>query len=117
MTTMTDEKALYQTTRIVWYVFSLLESLLLLRFILRLLGANPDAGFTELVYGLTSVPLAPFTYVFSNDVIGGSAIEWSTLLAMVVYFLIAKAIVQLITMGRRVDRIEADQALKQQDEI
>lgn len=114
---MTDEKALYQTTRIVWYAFSLLESLLLLRFVLRLLGANPEAGFTQLVYGLTAVPLAPFTYVFSNDVIGQAAIEWSTLLAMVVYFLIAKAIVQLITMGRRVDPIEADRGLKAQDEI
>ena len=112
---MTNEKALYRTTQVTWYVFYILEALLLFRFTLKLLGANAGAGFTNLIYSITSVPLAPFRFVFDSNSVGGSVFEWSTLLSMLVYWFIAWGIVKLIVMGRDVGRHEAERGLKEQD--
>ena len=106
---------MYRTTRVIWYIFSAIEALLLLRLILRLLAANPGAGFTQLVYSLSSIFLAPFQYVFGTPSVGGSALELSTVLAMVVYWIIAWGIVKLIVMNRPVSTYEAQRELNEQD--
>lgn len=112
---MTQEQTLYRTTRIVWYAFSVLEALLLLRFVMKLLGANPGAAFTEFVYGITAVPLAPFQLVFETNSVGESVLEWSTLLAVAIYWFIAWGIVHLIVMGRNVGTQEAQEGLEAED--
>lgn len=112
---MTSDKPLYKLTQIVWYVFYIIEALLLLRFVLRLLGANPEAAFTQFVYGLSFVLVAPFRLVFSAGELGVSTIEWGTLLALIVYFFVAQAVVKLLSMGRSVSEYEADQGLKEQE--
>jgi hypothetical protein len=112
-----DTITLYRTTRAIWYVAYVIEALLLLRFILRLLGANPGAGFTDLVYTLSSIPLAPFLYVFGNSGSGVGVIEWSVLLAMVVYWLIAWGIVKLVLMNHEVPTHEAERTLGQEERI
>lgn len=112
---MSNEKNLYQTTKIIWYVFYFIEALLLFRFMLKLLGANPGAGFTSLIYNISAVPLAPFQFVFPANSVASSVFEWSTLLAMVVYYFIAWGIVKLVLMGREVDEYDAEQSLNQQD--
>lgn len=112
---MTNEQTLYRTTRVIWYIFYALEALLLFRFILKLLGANAAAGFTNFIYSLSSLPLAPFKYVFGTDSVGGSIFEWSTLLAMLVYWVIAWGIIKLVVMGRPLDDYEAERGLEVQD--
>lgn len=112
-----ETKTIFHTTRIVWYIFYVLEVLLAFRFALKLLGANAGAGFTELVYTLSSLPLAPFRFVFQNNAVGGSVFEWSTLLAMVVYWILAWGIVRLILMGRTVDTYRAESAIEKQDTV
>ena len=42
-------RPLYRTTQIVWYVVGLVEIFLFLRLFLKLLAANPAAGFTRFV--------------------------------------------------------------------
>lgn len=112
---MTNETALYRTTRTVWYIFYALEALLLFRFVLKLLAANPGAGFTNFIYTVSSVPLAPFRYVFETNSVGSSVFEWSTLLAMLVYWFLAWGIVKLLVMGRDIDQTEAERGLEMQD--
>jgi len=114
---MSNDRNLYKTTQIIWYVFYVIEALLLFRFALKLLGANAGAGFTNLIYSITSVPLAPFQYVFSPNSVGGSVFEWSTLLAMLVYWFIAWAIIKLVVMGRKVNQYDAEDGLDKQDKI
>jgi hypothetical protein len=80
----------------IYLVFGVIEGLLVLRFPLRALGANPDAGFAQAVYSITSVLLAPFSGLFPTPQIAtGAALEVSTLVAMIVYaglgWLLAKA--------------------------
>ena len=107
-------KPLYLATRIVWYIVALLEVLLAFRFLLKFFGANSAAGFTSFIYGATQPFAAPFLSVFKITRVEGSILEWTTLLAMLVCWLIALAIVKLFLMGKTVSTPEA--AAKLDDE-
>lgn len=110
-------KPLYRVTQIVWYIVGLLEVLLLLRFILKLLGANPAAGFTQFIYGVTWLFASPFLAVFRVSQAQGSIFEWSTLLAMAVYALFGWLIVKAIVMSRPVSTKEAERKLPDQEKV
>jgi len=109
-------KPLYRGTQIVWYIFGLVEILLLFRFILKLLAANPDAGFTSFIYGVTHIFVAPFISVFRTMRVEGNIFEWTTLLAMLVYYVIALGIVKMFLMGKTVSTPEAAVKLNEQEE-
>ena len=72
----------------VWVFLNLV--LLFLAFVLRLLGANPEADFTQWVYRSVSRSMAPFRGMFEpiplND---QSVLDTSLLFAMIVYGLAA----------------------------
>lgn len=106
---------MYKTTRAVWYVFGAIEVLLAFRFALRLLGANPGAAFTQLIYGISEIFVAPFQFVFGTPSTGANALELSTLLAIAVYWFLAWGIVKLLIMNRPVSRYEARAELQDQD--
>ncbi len=108
-------KPLYRGTQIVWYILGLLEVLLAFRFVLKLLGANPAAGFTAFIYGVTYIFTAPFLSVFRISQVAGSVFEWTTLLAMLVYWLLAVAIIKLFRMGKTVSTPEAAAKLNEQE--
>lgn len=86
--------------RLVYYGLGVLESLLAFRFIFRLLGANPQSVFVAFIYALTRIFLAPFINIFKPFVTEGietrAVFEPATLIAMIVYGLIAYGIVRLI---------------------
>jgi hypothetical protein len=108
-------KPLYRGTQIVWYILGILEALLAFRFVLKLLGANPNAGFTSFIYGVTQPFATPFLSVFRISRVEGSVLEWTTLLAMLVYWLIALAIVKLFFMSKTVSTPEAAVKLDDQN--
>lgn len=108
-------KPLYRGTQIVWYLLGLLEVLLAFRFVLKLLGANPVAGFSSFIYGITYIFTAPFLSVFGISKVAGSIFEWTTLLAMFVYWLIALGIIKLFLMGKTVSTPEAAVKLDNQE--
>jgi len=109
-------KSLFKGTQIVWYLLSLLEVMLAFRFVLKLTGANPEAGFTSFVYGLTRPFTAPFLAVFPKTTVQGNTFEWTTLLAIFVYWVIALAIVKLFLMSKTVSTEEAAAGLEKQDQ-
>ncbi len=108
-------KPIYRGTQVVWYILGLIEVLLAFRFVLKLLGANPTAGFTSFIYGVTFIFAAPFLTVFRITKVAGSIFEWTTLLAMFVYWVIAYGLIKLFLMGRTVSTPEAASKLNQQD--
>jgi hypothetical protein len=110
-------KPLYRGTQIVWYIIGIIEALLAFRFVLKLLGANAGAGFTSFIYGITTPFAAPFLNVFRITRVEGSVFEWTTLLAMLVYWLIAIGIARLLVMGKTVSTPEAAVKLDQQDTV
>ncbi len=100
-------KPIYRGTQIIWYILGVIEAVLALRFILKLLGANPGAGFTDFIYDLSGFFVAPFLAVFRSARVEGSVFEWSTLLAMAIYWLVALGIIKLFFMGKTVSTPEA----------
>jgi len=107
-------KPLYRVTQVVWYILGLIEILLVLRFFLKLFGANPQAGFTQFIYVITQIFAGPFLLVFRVSSAEGSVFEWSTLLAMAVYFLVAWLIVKALIMSKPVSTKEANKKLPEQ---
>lgn len=108
-------KSLYKGTQIVWYVLGLIETLLAFRVILKLLAANPEAGFSAFIYAITYVFAAPFLTVFKTVYVANSVFEWTTLLAMAVYAIVAYGIVHLFLMSKTVSIPEAAVALNNQE--
>jgi uncharacterized protein YggT (Ycf19 family) len=86
----------FKATQLVWWFFGILEALLALRVILKLIGANPESPITGLIYGITDFFLKPFSGLTATPTAGGMVLEISTIIAMVVYALIAWAIERLI---------------------
>lgn len=107
-------KPLLKGTQVVWYLLSLIEVLLMFRFVLKMMGANPGAGFSNLMYSLTWPLTAPFLAVFPRTVVEGSVFEWTTLLVMLVYWMLATALVRLFLMSKTVSTSEAATELKKQ---
>lgn len=88
------KKIIFRSYQVIWYITGIIEAVLAFRIFLRLSGAFPSE-FTNLVYFL-SAPLAlPFRGILkTTDEMG--VIEWSTLVAMVVYLLLAYGLVNLL---------------------
>lgn len=87
-------------SRVVWYVAGLIIALLALRVLLLLLGANRDNGFVDLIYALSGVFAAPFTGIFPTPTYGQSFFDTASVVAIVVYALIAWGIAKLFTLNR-----------------
>jgi uncharacterized protein YggT (Ycf19 family) len=91
-----------RTVRIIYLVFGVIEALVAIRVILKLLAANPLAGFTSLIYNVTQPFVALFQGVFPDAQSKGSVLEVSSLLAILVYALLAFGLARLIRiMGQR----------------
>ena len=86
----------FKATQVVWLLLSILEALLALRFVLKLIGANPASPFAAALYGFTNLFLFPFAGLTGTPAAGGMVLEFSTLIAMLVYGLIAWAIERII---------------------
>ncbi len=75
-----------------WFV-TVLEVLLALRFLLKLIGADPNNLFAGFLYALTTIVLVPFdSIVHTPSLRTNQAFEWSTLIAMAIYWLLFWAV-------------------------
>ena len=86
-------------TQIIWAILGLLEILLGLRFVLKLIAANPDSGFAVFIYGITQPFLAPFTALVATPQSGGTILELTTLIAMAVYVLFFWIVVRAVLIA------------------
>ncbi len=97
----TVTRAGVQTTsvvaQIVYFIAGVITAILGLRFILALLGANPSNAFANFVYTVSHPLVAPFFGLFNyQSRVGVSRFEIETLVAIIVYALIAWGIVKLV---------------------
>lgn len=91
--------------RVVWFIAGLISIIIALRFVFLLLGANRGADFTDFVYSLSAPFVAPFVGIFGEPTYGTSVFEVSSLLAIVIYLLIAWGIAKLFTIARPKDEV------------
>jgi hypothetical protein len=87
-------------TRFVWFVVGVMAALIAIRFVLLLAGANENAGFAQLIYGLTGWMVAPFAGLFGANLTypgaaGTGVFETPSLVAIVVYVLVGWGITKL----------------------
>jgi uncharacterized protein YggT (Ycf19 family) len=89
-----------RATELIYLVFGIIDGMLLIRLVLKLLGANPQAGFTSFVYGLTDVFMAPFRNLLPAVGSGssGAVLETSVLIAIIVYALIGWVLTRLVAI-------------------
>jgi uncharacterized membrane protein len=107
--------SLHRIGEFIWLVFGVIIGLIALRVVLRLIVANPGNTFADLIYSITNVFLWPFFGLTNTPTTTtGVALEISSLIAMVVYALVAWVIVKLIyvlfskSSARKVETYERD---------
>lgn len=85
---------------LIYFLFGVLEILLIFRLVLKLTGASISSGFVGLIYGLTGIFILPFEGIFRRGFTQGiettSVLEPSTLVAIIVYAVLAWGIVMLL---------------------
>ena len=85
---------------LVFFFFGMLEILLAFRLVLKLMGASLSSFFVRVVYSLTGFFIMPFEGIFHRGFTQGiettSILEPSTVVAMIVYAVLAWVIVKLV---------------------
>lgn len=86
----------FKLTQLIWLLLGILEALFGLRFLLKLIAANPNSPIAALIYSFTSIFLVPFAGLTGAPAAGGMVLEISTLFAMLIYGLIGWALERLV---------------------
>jgi len=90
-----------QTTEyLIYFIFGFLESMLALRLLFKLAGASLSSAFVGFIYGITGLFILPFEGIFRRGISEGletaSILEPATVVAIVIYALIAVGVVKLV---------------------
>jgi len=92
-----------RTEYIIYFVFGVLEILLAFRLILKLMGASMASGFVRIIYSLTGIFMMPFEGIFRRGFAQGveitSVLEPATIVALIVYAILAWGIVKLVRIS------------------
>ena len=92
-----QNSAVARIVNIAYFLFGTLEVLLALRVILHLIGANPENGFASFINQMSSPFVALFASLLQNPTLGTTGVlEITTLIAMLVYAILAGLVGRLI---------------------
>ena len=92
-----QNSAVARIVNIVYYLFGILELLLVVRVILHLVGANAGNGFANFIDVLSAPFVALFASLLQNPTLGGTAVlEITTIIAMLVWAIVAWLVGRLI---------------------
>jgi YggT family protein len=102
----------------VWLLNGILEILFGLRFILKLFAANPGSGFAQFIYGISEVFLWPFRgLVITPAASNGMVLEISTLIAMLVYFVLFWIIAEIISLLFGTSRVRTVRTIDREHDL
>jgi hypothetical protein len=91
------------TEYVIYYIFGFLEILLGFRLVLKIVGASSSSGFVRGIYAIAGILTLPFEGIFrrgySTTSQTTSVFEPATLVALIVYPLLAWGIVKLIKIS------------------
>jgi len=90
------EETLRRLIGLIQLSFGVLDGLIGLRFMLKLMAANPDNPFASMIYFITTPFLWMFQSLTRTPSFEGIEVEFFSLIAIVVYALIGWIIVQLM---------------------
>lgn len=90
----------YRVVQVIWWIVGLIDTLIAIRFLLRLFGANP-APFVRFIYDITWPLVAPFHGIFNTTQVDRAVFEPEDIIAALIYLLIGWGIVSLIRITSR----------------
>jgi uncharacterized protein YggT (Ycf19 family) len=90
-----EGSSIWTATRVIALAFTVIEVLLLVRFVAKLFGANAEQAFVSFIYGVTEPPVAPFRGIFAQPT-GTSGFEIAALLSILFFVLVAALIVAMV---------------------
>jgi YGGT family len=88
----------WRAVQLVYLVFGLIDGLIIIRVVLKLLGANPRAAFAAWDYNFTDFFIAPFHNLLPTIGNEQSQLEMSAVVAILVYALIAWALARFVAI-------------------
>jgi hypothetical protein len=88
--------ATFKVTQLIWLLFGILEAAIALRVMFKLIAVNATNPFASLLYNVTFLFVAPFASLTSAPAVGGMVLEISSIIAMIVYLLIAWALERIV---------------------
>ncbi|HET9849132.1 MAG TPA: hypothetical protein VFR68_11315 [Candidatus Dormibacteraeota bacterium] len=88
----------------VWWIVGFIDTLIAIRFVLKLFGANTGASFVRFMYDVTWPFVAPFHGIFNTAQEGRSILEPESIVAALIYLLIGWGLVSLIRIVGRPSR-------------
>jgi hypothetical protein len=90
---------------IVYFLLGIIEILLVFRLVFKVTGANPTSSFVSTIYALTQILVTPFSGIFRQATSAGvettAVLEPATLVAIVVYAVLAWGLTQLVVIFSR----------------
>jgi hypothetical protein len=87
---------MHRVCQAIYWIFGIAEATIVIRFVLRLLGADAEAGFASFIYGVSTPLIAPFAGLFAAPQMNGIALDLDAIVAIVVYALVSWGIVKLV---------------------
>ena len=108
------KKAIFRSYQLIWYILGIIEVVLAFRIILKLLGANANSGFTNFIYAISAPFALPFAGILRTSVSTDLVFEWSTLIDMAVYAVVAYGLVALFQLVKPTNPQEVAQAVDNQ---
>lgn len=86
----------WRAVQLVYLVFGVIDGMMVIRLVLKLLGANPTAAFANWIYNVTAYFLAPFHNILPTIGTEQSQLEMSVVIAILVYALLGWALARLV---------------------
>lgn len=103
------KKTIFRFNQVIWYILVFIEVLIVFRFVFKMIQANAYSGFVSLIYNMTSLLVLPFQGIVPSAVTGASVIEWASIFAAIVYFLIASGLVYILQLVKPVTPREVEE--------
>ena len=83
---------------VIYLVFAVIVGAIIIRVVLKVLGANTAVAFTHFMYGVTDPLLAPFRGILPDFVSGRTIFESAAMIAILIYGLVGLALARLLAI-------------------
>ncbi len=84
-----------RASTVVWTLTGFVEIVVAIRIIFKLIGANAGNGFVRFIYDISGVFVNPFQGIVRDVSSGSSVFEINSLIAMLIFILIAWGVLKL----------------------
>jgi uncharacterized protein YggT (Ycf19 family) len=92
------KKAIFKTYQVIYYILGIVEVLLAFRIVLKILAANPGNSIVSFIYSFSDPLALPFATIFGVTITKNTVVEWSTIVAMIIYAVVVVGIIKLLLL-------------------